>query len=126
MTSSTYNTLSLSWTKPKEEKGEHDEAKGYFVEIRPAESTDWNCCNTNAIIMTSYTVKGLRSMAMYWVRVVAVNEGGAGEPRELNNYILAMPPPGTLLDRNLLFYMLCPHYLFCSTLLPLKSTIKIL
>ncbi|MCJ8729443.1 hypothetical protein PDJAM_G00106390 [Pangasius djambal] len=93
VTGSTYNTLSLSWTKPKEEKGEHDEAKGYFVEIRPAESTEWNRCNSNAIIMASYTVKRLKSMAMYWVRVIGVNEGGVGEPRELNNYILAMPPP---------------------------------
>lgn len=33
-------------------------------------------------------------MAMYWVRVAAVNEGGEGEPQELDNYILAMPPPG--------------------------------
>uniref|UniRef100_A0A8B9HRA1 Immunoglobulin like and fibronectin type III domain containing 1, tandem duplicate 1 n=1 Tax=Astyanax mexicanus TaxID=7994 RepID=A0A8B9HRA1_ASTMX len=70
-----------------------DEAKGYFVEIRPAESTEWDRCNTNAIIMTSFTVKGMKSMAMYWVRVVAFNEGGLGEPQELDNYILAMPPP---------------------------------
>ncbi|XP_026775619.3 immunoglobulin-like and fibronectin type III domain-containing protein 1.1 isoform X3 [Pangasianodon hypophthalmus] len=93
VTGSTYTTLSLSWTKPKEEKGEHNEAKGYFVEIRPAESTEWNRCNSSAIIMTSYTVKRLKSMAMYWVRVIGVNEGGVGDPQELNNYILAMPPP---------------------------------
>lgn len=73
-----------------------DEAKGYFVEIRPAENTEWDRCNTNHIIMTSYTVKGLKSMAMYWVRVVAENEGGLGESQELDNYILAMPPPGKL------------------------------
>uniref|UniRef100_A0A3B4BWE8 Immunoglobulin like and fibronectin type III domain containing 1, tandem duplicate 1 n=1 Tax=Pygocentrus nattereri TaxID=42514 RepID=A0A3B4BWE8_PYGNA len=93
VTDSTYTTLSLSWTKPKEEEGVQDEAKGYFVEIRPAESTEWDRCNTNAIIMTFYTVKGMKSMAMYWVRVVAFNEGGEGEPQELKNYILAMPPP---------------------------------
>ncbi|XP_060724110.1 immunoglobulin-like and fibronectin type III domain-containing protein 1.1 isoform X4 [Tachysurus vachellii] len=93
VTGSTYNTLSISWTKPKEVKDEHDEAKGYFVEIRPAESTEWNRCNTNATIITSYTVKGLKSLAIYWVRVIAVNEGGAGEPTELNNYIIATPPP---------------------------------
>lgn len=103
MTGSTYNTLYLSWTKPKEEKGEQDEAKGYFVEIRPAENTEWNRCNSNAIIMTSFTVKNLKPMAMYWVRVIAVNEGGAGEPRGLNNYVLAMPPPGTSVDGNHLF-----------------------
>ena len=37
---------------------------------------------------------GLKPMAMYWVRVVATNEGGDGEPQELDNYIIAMPPPG--------------------------------
>lgn len=33
-------------------------------------------------------------MAMYWVRVVATNEGGDVEPQELENYVIAMPPPG--------------------------------
>lgn len=94
VTDSSYTTLSLSWTKPKENPGVQDEAKGYFVDIRPAENPEWDRCNSNAIIMTSYTVKGMKSMAMYWVRVVAVNEGGEGEPQELDNYILAMPPPG--------------------------------
>ncbi|KAJ8360424.1 hypothetical protein SKAU_G00169490 [Synaphobranchus kaupii] len=93
VTDSTYTTLCLSWSKPHEEEGVQDEAKGYFVEIRPAEDTNWHRCTTNGIIMTSYTIKGLKSMAMYWVRVVAINEGGEGEPQELDNYILAMPPP---------------------------------
>lgn len=96
MTDSTYTTLSLSWTKPKEIEGVEDEAKGYFVEIRPAENTEWDRCNSNLITMTSYTVKGLKSMAMYWVRAIATNDGGEGEPQELDNYILAMPPPGKI------------------------------
>lgn len=94
MTDSTYTTLSLGWTKPTEEEGVQDEAKGYFVELRPAENPEWGRCNSSAIIMTSYTIMGLKSMAMYWVRVIATNEGGDGEPQELDNYILAMPPPG--------------------------------
>ncbi|XP_035244791.1 immunoglobulin-like and fibronectin type III domain-containing protein 1 isoform X1 [Anguilla anguilla] len=93
VTDSTYTTLCLGWSKPHEDEGVQDEAKGYFVEIRPAESPDWHRCTTNAIIMTSFTIKGLKSMAMYWVRVTATNEGGEGEPQELDNYILAMPPP---------------------------------
>ncbi|KAG7494861.1 immunoglobulin-like and fibronectin type III domain-containing protein 1 isoform X1 [Solea senegalensis] len=93
VTDSTYTTLSLSWNEPKHIKGEHDEAKGYFVEVRLAENTEWDSCNSNAITMTSYTVKGLKSLAMYWVRVLATNDGGDGLPLELNNYILAMPPP---------------------------------
>uniref|UniRef100_A0A3P9M7P1 Immunoglobulin like and fibronectin type III domain containing 1, tandem duplicate 1 n=1 Tax=Oryzias latipes TaxID=8090 RepID=A0A3P9M7P1_ORYLA len=93
VTDSTYTTLSLSWNKPKDIKGVEDEAKGYFVEIRLAENTDWDRCNSNAITMTSYTVKGMKSLAMYWVRVIATNDGGEGNPQELDNYILAMPPP---------------------------------
>ncbi|XP_051567599.1 immunoglobulin-like and fibronectin type III domain-containing protein 1 [Myxocyprinus asiaticus] len=93
VTDSTYTSLSLSWTKPKEEEGVQDEAKGYFVELRPAENTDWGRCNSNPLISTSYTILGLKSMAMYWVRVVATNEGGDGEPQDLDNYIIAMPPP---------------------------------
>lgn len=96
VTDSTYTNLSLSWTKPKEVEGVEDEAKGYFVEIRPAENTEWDRCNSNFITMTSYTVKGLKSMAMYWVRAIATNDGGEGEPQELDNYILAMPPPGKI------------------------------
>lgn len=94
MTDSTYTTLSLSWSKPKEIEGVEDEAKAYFVEIRLAENTEWGRCNSNAITMTTYTVKGMKSMAMYWVRVIAINDGGKGAPQELDNYILAMPPPG--------------------------------
>uniref|UniRef100_A0A3Q3ILL6 Immunoglobulin like and fibronectin type III domain containing 1, tandem duplicate 1 n=1 Tax=Monopterus albus TaxID=43700 RepID=A0A3Q3ILL6_MONAL len=92
VTDSTYTSLSLSWTKPKQTEYE-DEAQGYFVEVRPAESTIWERCNLNAITMTSYTVKGIKSLGMYWVRVIAVNNGGQGQPQELDRYILAMPPP---------------------------------
>uniref|UniRef100_A0A8C1KE54 Immunoglobulin like and fibronectin type III domain containing 1, tandem duplicate 2 n=1 Tax=Cyprinus carpio TaxID=7962 RepID=A0A8C1KE54_CYPCA len=93
ITGSSYSSLSLSWTKPKEVKGEEDEAKGYFVEIRPTDQLEWSRCNTNAVIQTSFTVVGLKSMAMYWVRVIAVNEGGEGLPQSFDNYIIAMPPP---------------------------------
>lgn len=94
VTDSTYTTLSLGWTKPMEEEGVHDEAKGYFVELRPAENPEWGRCNSSPISMTSYNIIGLKSMAMYWVQVIATNEGGDGEPQELDNYIIAMPPPG--------------------------------
>lgn len=98
VTDSTYTSLSLGWTKPKEEKGVQDEVKGYYVEIRPAENTEWARCNSNVIITTSYTILGLKSMAMYWVRVIATNEGGDGKPQDLDNYIIAMPPPGRNTD----------------------------
>ncbi|KAM9799894.1 immunoglobulin-like and fibronectin type III domain-containing protein 1 isoform X1 [Syngnathus typhle] len=93
VTDSSYTTLCLSWVKPKDIEGVTDEAKGYFVEIRPVEDTEWHRCNSNVVTTNFYTVKNLKSMAMYWVRVIATNDGGEGEPQDLNNYILAMPPP---------------------------------
>ncbi|XP_051931015.1 immunoglobulin-like and fibronectin type III domain-containing protein 1 [Hippocampus zosterae] len=93
VTSSDYTTLSLAWTKPKEVKGSQDEAQGYYVEIRPIESPDWRRCNAIQITPTTYTVRGLKAMGAYWVRVVATNYGGDGEPQGFDNHIIAMPPP---------------------------------
>lgn len=94
VTGSSYNTLSLAWSKPNVVEGVEDEVKGYFVEIRPTNQIEWSRCNTNAIVQTSFTITGLKSMASYWVRVIATNEGGEGEPQGFDNYITAMPPPG--------------------------------
>lgn len=80
--------------KPKEIKGQEDEAQGYYVEIRPVESLEWIRCNPIPTTLTSYSVRGLKAMASYWVRVVATNYGGDGEPQSLDNYVIAMPPPG--------------------------------
>lgn len=74
--------------------GEQDEVKGYFVEIRPTDQMEWSRCNSNAIVQTSFTLTRLKPLAMYWVRVIAVNEGGEGQPQGFDHYITAMPPPG--------------------------------
>ncbi|KAM4741229.1 immunoglobulin-like and fibronectin type III domain-containing protein 1 [Anableps anableps] len=103
LTSSSYTTFSLAWTKPKEVKGIEDEAQGYYVEIRPIASLEWTHCNATPISLTSYTVLGLKAMAAYWVRVIATNYGGDGEPQGFDNYIIAMPPPvrPRFKDRNM-------------------------
>ncbi|XP_078025997.1 immunoglobulin-like and fibronectin type III domain-containing protein 1 [Epinephelus lanceolatus] len=93
VTETSYSHLVLTWTKPEEKPGIQDEAKGYFVEIRPAESIEWSRCNTTLIITTTFSVKGLKSMGMYWVRVIATNDGGESDPEELANYVVAMPSP---------------------------------
>uniref|UniRef100_A0A3Q3NDF0 Immunoglobulin-like and fibronectin type III domain-containing protein 1 n=1 Tax=Labrus bergylta TaxID=56723 RepID=A0A3Q3NDF0_9LABR len=103
LTSSNYTTLSLVWIKPKEIKRVEDEAQGYYVEIRPIENLEWIRCNANPITLTSYTVLGLKAMAAYWVRVIATNYGGDGEPQGFDNYLIAMPPPvrPKFKDRNM-------------------------
>ena len=97
MTETSNTHFVLTWTKPEDKPGEQDEAKGYFVEIRPADCIEWSRCNTTLIITTSFSVKGLRHMEMYWVRVIAFNDGGNGAAEELPNYVLAMPSPGMLM-----------------------------
>lgn len=76
-------------------EGEEDEVKGYFVEIRPTDQAEWSRCNSSAIVQTSFTVTGLKPLAAYWIRVIAVNEGGEGHPQGFPNYIISMPPPGS-------------------------------
>ncbi|XP_062422356.1 immunoglobulin-like and fibronectin type III domain-containing protein 1 [Pungitius pungitius] len=93
VTDSSYSHFVLTWTKPEDKPEIQDEAKGYFVEIRPSECLDWSRCNPTRIITTSFSVKGLKSMNMYWVRVIAVNDGGESAPEELANYVLAIPSP---------------------------------
>ncbi|KAM6927251.1 immunoglobulin-like and fibronectin type III domain-containing protein 1 [Xenentodon cancila] len=107
LTASSYTTFSLAWTKPKEVKGVEDEAQGYYVEIRPIKSLEWTRCNTIPIILTSYTVLGLKAMETYWVRVIATNYGGDGEAQGFDNYINAMPPPvrPKFKDRNMKTFM---------------------
>lgn len=107
LSSSTYTTFSLAWIKPKEIKGVEDEAQGYYVEIRPIESLDWTRCNSTPITLTSYTVLGLKAMATYWLRVIATNYGGDGEPQGFDNYFIAMPPPvrPKFDDRNMKTFM---------------------
>ncbi|XP_066520128.1 immunoglobulin-like and fibronectin type III domain-containing protein 1 [Hoplias malabaricus] len=107
VTGSSYTTLCLAWTKPNAMKGVEDEAKGYFVEIRPTDQLEWNRCNSSAVTQTFFTVVGLKSLAMYWVRVIATNEGGEGLPHGFEKYIIAMPPPvkPKFTDRKLKSFM---------------------
>ncbi|KAK2851686.1 hypothetical protein Q5P01_007962 [Channa striata] len=93
VTETSYNHLVLTWTKPEEKPDVQDEAKGYFVEVRQADCIEWTRCNSSPIITTSFSVKGLKSMNMYWVRVIATNDGGESGPEELDKYVLAMPSP---------------------------------
>ncbi|XP_078098450.1 immunoglobulin-like and fibronectin type III domain-containing protein 1 [Mustelus asterias] len=91
VTDSTYSTISLAWSPPIYQG--NDIPKGYIVEMKSSESTTWTTCNVVPVGLTSYTVKGLTKMGMHFLRVRAANDGGMGEPIELDNYVIAMPPP---------------------------------
>ncbi|XP_062922554.1 immunoglobulin-like and fibronectin type III domain-containing protein 1 [Mobula hypostoma] len=91
MTDSTYSTISLAWTPPTYQANEG--ATGYIVDMKSSGSPAWTRCNPVPIALNSYTVKNLKPMGSYFLRVRAVNDGGMGEPVELENDVLAMPPP---------------------------------
>lgn len=94
MTETSYSHLVLTWTKPEEKPDIQDEAKGYFIEILQSDSIEWTRCNSTPVITTTFSVKGLKSMNTYWVRVIATNDGGESAPEELDKYVIAMPSPG--------------------------------
>ncbi|XP_059829909.1 immunoglobulin superfamily member 22-like [Hypanus sabinus] len=91
VTDSTNSSISLTWDKP--ELG--DEPQGYILEMRADNAKEWTKCSKIPITSTNYTVGGLQERGKYFFRIRAVNEGGVGEPTELNKGIYAMPPPAS-------------------------------
>lgn len=90
MSDSTNSSVSLKWTPP--ELG--DEPSGYILEVRPEDAKEWTKASKIPIAGTAFSVGGLQERMKYHFRVRAVNEGGVGEPIELLEGVLAMPPPG--------------------------------
>lgn len=86
---STNSSISLKWTPP--EQG--DEPSGYILEVRPENAKEWTKAAKIPIAGTGFTVGGLQERMKYHFRIRAVNEGGVGEPIELAEGVLAMPPP---------------------------------
>lgn len=80
----------------KPELEEESSAKGYFVEMRHSDILKWTQCNALPIATTTYTVRRLKPREMYFLRVKALNDGGCGEPVELDTCIQAVPPSGEL------------------------------
>ncbi|XP_051885661.1 immunoglobulin superfamily member 22-like [Pristis pectinata] len=91
VTDSTNSSISLAWNKP--ELG--DEPQGYILEMRAEDAKEWTKCSKIPITSTNYTVGGLQERGKYFFRIRAVNEGGVGEPTELNKGIYAIPPPAS-------------------------------
>ncbi|XP_070604629.1 immunoglobulin-like and fibronectin type III domain-containing protein 1 [Erythrolamprus reginae] len=82
-----YCSFSLSWRKPEEESC----VKGYIVEIRHSDTLKWTRCNTVPIQTTAYTFRGLKAREPYFLRVRAINDGGLGDPVEMDTCVQAVP-----------------------------------
>ncbi|KAL8170150.1 UNVERIFIED_CONTAM: hypothetical protein K2H54_064815, partial [Gekko kuhli] len=89
---SSNSSISLAWQQPDE----GDLPSGYILEMRAEDTKEWSKCTKIPISGTSYTVGGLQERQKYFFRIRAVNEAGIGEPIELKEGVLAMPPPGKI------------------------------
>ncbi|KAL7992136.1 hypothetical protein Chor_016392 [Crotalus horridus] len=87
---SSQSSISLAWQEPDE----GDPPSGYILEMRAEDTKEWSKCTKIPISGKSYTVGGLQEKQRYFFRIRAVNEAGVGEPIELKEGVLAMPPPG--------------------------------
>ncbi|KAM5302067.1 immunoglobulin-like and fibronectin type III domain-containing protein 1 [Glossophaga mutica] len=89
VTGTSHSSISLRWAPPDTEDG--DGAQGYLVELCPSDGLEWAPCHAGTVLATTYTAKGLRPREGYFVRVVAVNEGGRGPPTALDLLVHAAP-----------------------------------
>uniref|UniRef100_G3VBF6 Immunoglobulin-like and fibronectin type III domain-containing protein 1 n=1 Tax=Sarcophilus harrisii TaxID=9305 RepID=G3VBF6_SARHA len=101
VTDTSHTSITLSWAKPDPQAG--DEVQGYIVELKSSESLQWSRCHMGTVIGTTYTIKGLRPQENYFLRVIAVNDGGQGQPTPLDTCIQAMPA------------YVCPKFLMDTT-----------
>ncbi|XP_054432402.1 immunoglobulin-like and fibronectin type III domain-containing protein 1 [Pteronotus mesoamericanus] len=102
VTDTSTTSISLRWAQPEAEDG--DAAQGYVVELCACGSLEWAPCHAGTVPATAYTAKGLRPQEGYFVRVVAVNDGGRSQPVMLDTLVHAMPvsvSPKFLLDSGL-------------------------
>ncbi|XP_062450763.1 immunoglobulin-like and fibronectin type III domain-containing protein 1 [Rhea pennata] len=97
--SSDSTSITLTWRKPEPKEGV--DVKGYEVEMRSYDNLNWTKCSALPINETTYTVKGLQTKELYFLRVRALNDSGPGEAAELEASTEAAPPvvpPRFLID----------------------------
>ena len=81
-------SATLAWSKPLKDGGSH--IIGYFVECLCVESTqkadsssEWARVNKEPISQLQFIVPGLKENCGYRFRILAVNDAGEGDPKEI-------------------------------------------
>ncbi|XP_023933258.1 titin isoform X1 [Lingula anatina] len=80
------DSVSLEWTKPKDDGGK--EVTSYIIERRDAKRPSWMKVTSVPASKFSYTIPNLIEGNEYFFRVSAVNDIGTGEPAELDLPVL--------------------------------------
>uniref|UniRef100_A0A8C6J4X6 Uncharacterized protein n=1 Tax=Melopsittacus undulatus TaxID=13146 RepID=A0A8C6J4X6_MELUD len=81
----TRNSASLKWEKPESDGG--SKITGYIVEMQTKGSIKWSACTQ--VKTLEATITGLSMGEEYSFRVIAVNEKGKSDPRELGVPVIA-------------------------------------
>uniref|UniRef100_A0A8C9KUX9 Titin n=1 Tax=Serinus canaria TaxID=9135 RepID=A0A8C9KUX9_SERCA len=81
----TRNSASIKWEKPESDGG--SKITGYIVEMQTKGSEKWSACTQ--VKTLEATVTGLSMGEEYSFRVIAVNEKGKSDPRELGVPVIA-------------------------------------
>uniref|UniRef100_A0A8C5J9T8 Titin n=1 Tax=Junco hyemalis TaxID=40217 RepID=A0A8C5J9T8_JUNHY len=81
----TRNSASIKWEKPESDGG--SKITGYIVEMQTKGSVKWSACTQ--VKTLEATVTGLSMGEEYSFRVIAVNEKGKSDPRELGVPVIA-------------------------------------
>lgn len=74
----TKDSVTLSWRAPRNDGG--SKIKGYIVQQKGKDDSDWTDVNSVPVPSTIYTVPKLKEGAEYNFRIIAVNEVGNSEP----------------------------------------------
>uniref|UniRef100_A0A8C0VNH7 Titin n=1 Tax=Cyanistes caeruleus TaxID=156563 RepID=A0A8C0VNH7_CYACU len=81
----TRNSASIKWEKPESDGG--SKITGYIVEMQSKGSVKWSACTQ--VKTLEATITGLTMGEEYSFRVIAVNEKGKSDPRELGVPVIA-------------------------------------
>uniref|UniRef100_A0A7M4F5X1 Titin n=1 Tax=Crocodylus porosus TaxID=8502 RepID=A0A7M4F5X1_CROPO len=81
----TRNTATITWEKPETDGG--SKITGYLVEMQTKGSEKWSTCTQ--VKTLEATITGLSMGEEYTFRVIAVNEKGKSDPRQLGVPVIA-------------------------------------
>uniref|UniRef100_A0A8C0J0R4 Titin n=1 Tax=Chelonoidis abingdonii TaxID=106734 RepID=A0A8C0J0R4_CHEAB len=81
----TRNTATITWEKPESDGG--SKITGYIVEMQTKGSEKWSTCTQ--VKTLEATITGLSKGEEYTFRVIAINEKGKSDPRQLGVPVVA-------------------------------------